>query len=182
MRNATDIAKQAKYTRMANGDLAVEGAAIIYKNFSGDPTAFNPAGGKRTFALVVPQNVADDLVEDGWNVKHRPPREEGDDDMYYTEVVVNLASQFPPKLCLIVCFGERKKMIELNEENVSELDKNFLSNVDLIIHPYAHGRANAAGATVKGYLKTLYATQEPISDFGGKYDQFYLDEDELPFQ
>ena len=185
MRNATEVAKEAKYTRLANGDLAVEGAAIIYKNFSGDPTTFNPSGGKRTFSLVVPQDIADSLVEEGWNVKHRSPREEGDDDMFYTEVVVNLNSQFPPKLHLITKFGERERIMELNEDNVSELDKNYLKVVDLVIHPYNHGRMNAAGATVKGYLKTLYATMEPASDFGGKYDRFYMGDDEpeeLPFQ
>ena len=181
MRNATDVAKEAKYTRLANGDLEVQGAAIIYKNFSGEPTQFNPSGGKRTFALVVPQDIADSLVADGWNVKHRPPREEGDDPMFYTEVVVNLNSMFPPNLHLVTVYGERANMIELNEDNISELDKNILVNVDVIIHPYNHGRINAAGATVKGYLKTLYATMEPPMDFGGKYERFYNANDEENF-
>lgn len=183
MRNATDIAKEAKYNRLANGDLAVEGAAVIYKNFGGEPTNFNPSGGKRTFALVLPQYMADSLVEEGWNVKHRPPREEGDEDMYYTEIVVNLNSMFPPKLHLVIRHGDRETMIDLDDVNITELDKNLLTNIDLIIHPYNHGRANAAGATVKGYLKTLYATMEPPMDFGGKYDRFYnASPEELPFE
>ena len=183
MRNATDIAKEAQYTRLANGDLEVRGAAIIYKNFSGEPTQFNPSGGKRTFALVVPQDIADKLVEDGWNVKHRPPREEGDDEMFYTEIVVNLNSQFPPKLHLVTRYGDRETKIDIDETNIDELDKNFLIDIDLIVHPYAHGRMNAAGATVKGYLKTLWATQEPPMEFGGKYDRFYtMDQEEFPFQ
>lgn len=179
MRNATDIAKEAKYNFMANGDLTVEGAAIIYKNFSGEPTQFNPSGGKRTFSLVVPQNIADELVNRGWNVKHRSPRDEGDDDMFYTEIVVNMGSMYPPKVALVFKYGDHANMKELDADSISELDKNILMDIDLIIHPYNHGRVNAAGATVKGYLKTFYATTEPPLDFGGKYAHFYNNEEEV---
>ena len=173
MRNATTVAKEAHYSKLSNGDLSVEGAAIIYKNFDGGPTKFNPAGGKRTFSLVVPQDIADQLVADGWNVKVRHSEDGPEDDMFYTEIVVNLESQYPPKLHLITRFAERESMIELDASNIKELDNNFLYNVDLIIHPFNHGRVNAAGATVKGYLKTLYATVEPSMDFGGKYNHLY---------
>lgn len=172
MSRATEIAKTARYTRRPNGDLSVEGAAIIYKNFSGRPTPINPAGGKRTFNLVVPKELADDLVSEGWNVKYRPPREEGDDDMFYTEIVVRMDSQYPPKMFLIFERADGSNMIQLNEETVHELDDNRLKNVDLIIHPFAHGRVNAAGSTVKGYLTALYATQDPMLDFDGKYERF----------
>ena len=173
MRNATKIAEQATYTFLANGDLSVEGAGIIYKNFSGEPTQVNPAGGKRTFGLVVTQEVADRLVEQGWNVKHKPPREEGDDELFYTEIVVNMDSMYPPKLNLVTVYGNKEAMIPLTADNVGELDRNILKDVDLVIHPYSHGRSNAAGSTVKGYLKTLYATQDNQIDFGGKYARFY---------
>ena len=63
-------------------------------------------------------------------------------------------------------------MTSLTADNVSLLDTSILTNIDLVIHPYAHGRTNAAGATVKGYLKTMYATTEPVVDFGGKYSRF----------
>ena len=173
MRNAMDVAREAKYTRLANGDWSIEGAAIIFKNFGGEPTQFNPNGGKRTFALVVPQDIADKLVEEGWNVKHRPPREEGDDDLFYTEIVVNLESTYPPRLHLVTRYSTRETMLDLDATTISELDKNVLFDVDIVVHPYVHGRANASGATVKGYLKTLYATMEPPMDFGGKYERFY---------
>ena len=171
--SAVDVANGANYSFLSNGDLVVEGGAIIYRNFSGQPTKFNPNGGKRTFALVMPQRVADELVDRGWNVKHRAPRDEEDDDMYWTEIVVNMESEFPPRISLITRYGEKENMTVLSQENVGLLDTSILTNVDLVIHPYAHGRMNAAGATVKGYLKTLYATTEPVVDFGGKYDRFY---------
>ena len=175
MRNAKEIAKEATYTRLANGDWAIEGASIIWKNFSGKPTDVNPAGGKRTFSLVLTKDVADALVEEGWRVKCRAPQDEGDDELLYTEIVVNMESQYPPKLHMLTRYGDRERLLELNSENISELDRNVLYDVDLVVHPYAHGRTNSAGTTIKGYLKTLYATQESPMDFGGKYARFYGD-------
>lgn len=182
MRNATNVAKEAKYVMLANGDLSVEGAAIIYKNFSGTATHFNPAGGKRTFSLVIPQDVADQLVANGWNIKVRRSEDSPEDDMYYTEIVVNLESMYPPKIYLITRFADRETMTELDKDSVNELDNNFLHDIDVIIHPFNHGRTNAAGATVKGYLKTLYATISPKMDFSGKYNRFFIPEDGLPLE
>lgn len=172
---ASDIAKEAKYTRLSNGDLEVEGAGIIFKNFSGAPTEFNPGGGKRTFALVLPRELADDLAEEGWNIRRRPARDEGDEDMFYTEIVVNMNSQFPPKLHLLFRHGDNEKLVLLSEDALVELDDNIITDVDVIIHPFSHGRANSAGSTVKGYLKSLYATQVPSVEFGGKYNRFYVE-------
>ena len=171
--SAVDVANGANYSFLNNGDLVVEGGAIIYRNFAGQPTKFNPQGGKRTFALVLTQPIADELVERGWNVKHRPPRDEEEDDMYWTEVVVNMDSEFPPRVNLVTRYGDKENMTPLYADNIGLLDTSILTNIDLVIHPYAHGRTNAAGATVKGYLKTLYATSEPVVDFGGKYNRFY---------
>lgn len=169
---ASDVAKEAKYARLSNGDLSVEGAGIIFKNFSGKPTDFNPVGGKRTFALVLPREIADDLVEEGWNVRRRPAKDEGDEDMLYTEIVVNMASQYPPKLHLLFRYGDSEKLVQLREEDLFELDENVLTDIDVVIHPFNHGRSNSAGSTVKGYLKTLYATQVPTVEFSGKYSQY----------
>lgn len=170
--SATDVANQAKYSFLNNGDLVVEGGAIIYKNFAGQPTRFNPAGGKRTFALVLSQDIADELVNRGWNVKHRPSNEDDENDLFWTDVVVNLDSEYPPRVNLLTRYGEKENMVRLDHESISILDNSILTDIDLVIHPYAHGRVNAAGATVKGYLKTMYATTEPVVDFGGKYDRF----------
>ncbi len=170
---ATDIAKEAKYTRLANGDLVVEGAAIIYKNFSGNPTRFKSDGGKPTFSLVVPQTIADELVADGWNVKEKPPVEEGDESVFYTEIVVNMNSTYPPRIHILTKSGNNEATVDITEDNLHELDKNALTDIVLTIHPYVHGRANAKGSTVKGYLKSMYATQYKVVDYCGQYEKYY---------
>ena len=74
-----EAARNSEFKRLVNGDLSVENAVIIWTNFEGRATKFNPNGGKRTFALVLTEEVAEMLREEGWNVKTREGRDEGDD-------------------------------------------------------------------------------------------------------
>ena len=64
----TDTAKRVyncNITRLVDGNLRVENAVIIFKNFGGQATQFNPTGGKRTFSVCLPKEWADILKEDG---------------------------------------------------------------------------------------------------------------------
>lgn len=150
-------------------DIIVENATIVYKNFSGDPTALNPDGGKRSFCLVLIPEVADILRADGWNVKFRAPRDESEEGFYYTQINVNVDSKFPPKIVLISTFNGNRVKRELHGNEVQRLDKLRLENIDVCIHPYEHGRPGPY--KVKGYLSEMAATQvEERSFFGGKYD------------
>lgn len=175
----------AVYTILKDGSLSVENARIIWTNFSGRPTKFNAAGGKRTFNLVLDRDTADTLAADGWNIREIEPRNEGDEPMYVTEITVGFG-QFPPKVYLID--GYTKRMQPLDEETIAQLDNIDIENVDVMVRPYNHGVANSRGTTVKGYVKSLYVTQDN-SDFNGKYAGYSvnrseaMDEDEeYPFR
>ena len=52
-------------------NLVIENCRITFKNFSGKETKFNPAG-RRNFAVVLDEDTAHKLSDDGWNVKIRP--------------------------------------------------------------------------------------------------------------
>ena len=67
---------ESKFELLINGNLNVERAAMIYKNFSGKPTKVNPAGGKRTFSLVLNEEYAERLFDQGWNVKVKEVRDQ----------------------------------------------------------------------------------------------------------
>ena len=41
------VNNESKFVLLNNGNLNVEHAAVIYKNFSGKPTKVNPAGARR---------------------------------------------------------------------------------------------------------------------------------------
>lgn len=163
-------ARNSEFKELVNGDLSVENAVIIWTNFEGRPTKFKPAGGQRTFVLVLSEKVADQLKEAGWNVKYREGREEGDDPLYYTEIVVNMESQFPPKVVLLTEFRGRKSANRLTASAVGQLDSLEIANVDLIIHPYEHDFSDVA--SIKGYAKAIYVTQGQDSYFGDKYEDY----------
>lgn len=164
----TDIAKkvnESNISRMVDGNLRIENAVVIFKNFTGAPTQFNPAGGKRTFSVCLTKEWADILIADGWNVRVRE-LEEGD-RIYHTEIVVNENSTYPPHLYMVIEFNGEKKLVMLKPDQYRKLDQDMIVNIDLEIHPFEHGRG-VAGAK-KGYLKNLWATLQPVNDFNGKY-------------
>ncbi len=182
---------ESKFELLINGNLNVEHAGMIYKNFTGKPTRVNPAGGKRTFALVLTEDYADRLHSQGWNIKVKEVRDqvvEGEQtltvswndylNMYkgsfdhaliYTECVVNENSEYPPKIYKVSEFNGDKTMALVPQDQWYRLDESELMNVDLVIHPYVHGRSIANPDAKKGYLKTMYAMAVPVNDFGGKY-------------
>ena len=178
-----ESARNSEFKKLINGDLSIEGAIIIWTNFEGRPTKFNPAGGKRTFVLVLTDTVAEELRNEGWNIKTREPREEGEDPLFFTEIVINMDSKFPPKVVLYSEFNGKKSANKLTSETIRQLDSINIANVDVIIHPYEHNFSSVAN--VKGYANALYITQAPDSNFGGKYAEYEMggvdSDDDIPF-
>ena len=187
---------ESKFELLVNGNLNIENAVMIYKNFTGKPTRVNPAGGKRTFSLVLNRDMAAQLFDMGWNIKVKEVRdqyEEGevtrtvgwqdfagglenefDHALIYTEVVVNENSEYPPKIYKVSEFNGEKSMALIPPDQWYRLDETELSNMDIVVHPYTHGRSVMNPDAKKGYLKTRYAMAVPISDFGGKYEGYVI--------
>jgi len=166
-------ARNSEFKRLINGDLSVENAVIIWTNFAGGPTKYVPNGGKRTFALVLPEDMAAKLKEEGWNVKSRPGRDDEEDILYFTEIVVNMESNYPPKIILYTEFRGKKSAHQLTARSVKQLDTIEIANVDLVIHPYEHDRSPGI-ATIKGYAKAVYVTQGEDAYFGSKYADYEM--------
>lgn len=182
---------ESKFEVLINGNLNVENAGMIYKNFSGNPTIVNPAGNKRTFSLVLTKDIAERLNDLGWNIKVKEVRDqqvegektrtvnfedwmsnyqnEFDHSLIYTEVVVNENSEYPPKIYKVSEFNGEKSMAIIPNDQLYRLDESELSNVDLVIHPYTHGRSIANPNAKKGYLKSMYVVAQPVNAIDGKY-------------
>ena len=146
---------------MAN-TLIMENAKIRFRNFTGRPDEFTREG-DRSFALVIDdEDLANKLKEDGWNVRMRMPKNDGEDPWYYLKVKVNFGG-FPPKIIEVTS----RNRVSLNEETVGILDSAELKSVDVEISPYHWEIGGRSGITA--YLKTMYATIEE-DPFAAKYD------------
>lgn len=137
-------------------NITIENAHIFYRNFSGAETQYNRAGERNFCVRIDNPEDAMRLREDGWNVKTKPARIEGDPDTYYLQVTVRF-DIYPPKVVLIT----RRKQQTLNEETIKNLDYAEIKNVDLIIRPrnwVTQEGTSYEKRGVKAYLKTMYVT------------------------
>lgn len=137
---------------MANvNNINIEGAMIIWKNFSGKRDKFNP--GKRGFSVVIDDTVmADELRQEGWNVKDRPLQEGADDSEQEWTLPVKLNMNRYTQVWLIV--GNHKTL--LDEDTVSQLDVVDIVNCDISIRPYEWEMNGRTGITA--YVDLMYVT------------------------
>ena len=117
--------------------LQIDDARICFRNFRGESGKFNKEG-DRNFALIIPdEEMAEALQNDsnqygaGWNVKIKPPREDGDEPFMYLSVKVKFNDRGPK-----IYLESGRNRVRLDEESVSMLDEIDILSVDLDIRPY----------------------------------------------
>lgn len=113
------------------GILQIDDAHIIYRNFAGAASKFNREG-DRNFSIVIPdQEMADALVNEGWNVKIKAPREDGDVPFMTLPVKVKFNDRGPN-----VYLQTGNRMNRLDEDSIACLDQIDIVSVDLDVRPY----------------------------------------------
>ena len=148
----------------ARGVVQIDEARIIYRNFAGAPSKFNREG-DRNFAVVIEdQDIAEALTEKGWNVKIKPPREEGDEPFMFLPVKVKFNDR-GPRVYLQNSLGGRNR-VTLDEDTVGILDNVDITNVDLDIRPYDWDVNGRTGRTA--YLQSMQVVQR-IDRFAARY-------------
>lgn len=141
--------------------LQIDDARIIYRNFAGRGDKYNREG-DRNFAVLIPdEKLADELVDRGWNVKIKPPREDGDTPFMFLPVKVKFNDRGPN---VYLKTGDVQN--RLDEESVSILDNIDIISVDLDIRPYDWSVNGKDGRTA--YLQAIRVTQD-VDRFADRY-------------
>lgn len=140
--------------------LNIENATLMYTNFSARPDDYHPEG-YRSFCVVLDEDTAADLKEEGWNVKYTNPKDPEVAPVPYIQVAVRF-DRIPPTILQVSSEGK----VYLDENTVGELDWADISTVDVVISGSSWSVRGASG--IKAYLKKMYVTLED-DPFAAKY-------------
>lgn len=141
--------------------LEIEDARIIYRNFSGAASKFNREG-DRNFAVIIPnQELADELIEAGWTVKIKPPRDEFEDPFIFLPVKVKFNGRGPA--AYVESGGS---VTRLNEDTIDMLDDIDIASVDMDLRPFDWEVGGKTGRSA--YLHAINVVQN-IDRFGARY-------------
>lgn len=151
-----------RVTFAPRGILQIDDARLVYRNFSGAGSKFNREGDRNFSVIIEDRELADQLIEEGWNVKIRPPRDEDEQPFMHLPVKIKFNDRGP---AVYLITGGRKN--ELDEESIGCLDDIDILGVDLDIRPYNWEVNGKTGRTA--YLQAIHVTQE-VDRFAMRYE------------
>lgn len=166
---------------MALGNVTIEGAQLVLRNFSGKPGDFNAEGDRNT-GVILPEDLAQAMIEDGWPVKQFRPREEGDEGSYWIPVSVKYRDKMgemvarPPRVVMITPTKRGVNRTNLGEKEVEVLDYVNVKTADIIIRPYEYTVSGRSG--VKAYAQSLFVTVE-LDELELKYSDIPMNGSEV---
>ena len=139
-------------------NIIIEDAKIIFRNFSGEGSKFNREGDRNFSVLIDDQDIADALIEQGWNVKIKPARDEDDIPFMHLPVKIKFNDRGPR-----VYLKSGSAKVRLDEESIGCVDNVDIISVDLDIRPYDWVVQEGTPDERRGrsaYLQSMCVTQE----------------------
>ena len=109
--------------------------------------------------MVIPdEDLAMRLKDEGWNVKIKDPRDEGDSPFMYLPVKIKFDDRGP-----IFHLRTGRNQIKLDEESISCLDRIDILAADMDLRPYDWDVNGKTGRTA--YLQSIRVTQRILDRF-----------------
>lgn len=139
------------------GKLIIPDAKILlgkFRNFSGKKTDYNREGYRNFNVLIEDSELAEELFDEGWNIKILAPRDESEEPKHFLPVAVSYKIR-PPRILL----HTKRNTTELDEESVGSLDYAEILSCDMVIRPNRWDLKNG-NKGVKAYLESMHVTLE----------------------
>lgn len=143
----------------------LEDVRVLFRNFSGEEGQYNRKG-DRNFAVALPEDKAEEMLQEGWNVKRLKPREGEDFGTAYVSVAINYSNR-PPMIYLVTRRMGKDIKILMPEDQLDALDWIDIAYADVTLNPFQWEVNGNSG--VKAYLKSLVVIQE-VDELLSKYD------------
>ena len=153
---------------MAKELITIENTKLILRNFAGKSDQYTPEG-RRSFGVLIEQDMANELEEEGIPVRYLKPRHDEDVPIPWVKVKVNLDRENPPKIFT----AKRDKdgtIIDktlLNAATVSILDYADIEEAGMQLSVYKWSMGGKVGKTL--YLQTLVCFLDE-NDFMSRYE------------
>jgi hypothetical protein len=151
----TKVSVGETFGKQKLGNLTLEDAKFFGRpNFSGEEDRFKDS--RRKFTVLIPNEVADQLRDIGWNVKTTIPTPEevadGREPLSHLKVMVDTGSD------IWVLMGEDRE--KLNERTMGVLDRSRIQSMDMEIRAWEYDPEEQPGQ-FSARLVTLVATIQP---------------------
>lgn len=143
--------------------LQIDDARIIHRNFAGAGNMYNREGDRNFSVVIETRELADELIERGWNVKIKESSDPGEVPLMYLPVKVKYFDDRGPSAYL----KSGNAVTKLDENTIHRLDKVSVLSADLDIRPYDWGPINGKYGR-SAYLDSIDVTQK-VDRFAERY-------------
>lgn len=152
------------------------GARLAWRDFAGAQY------GNQCFGLIIDDlEFGDQLAAKNWNVKLRPPREEGDPAIYTLPVTIKWRNRDGSPARPVPKVGTKSdgRMTMYTEQTTSTIDGLRLDDITIKIEPYAGWDRNDPEKKA-AHCETFYATVV-IDELDRKWLSEAVQDETLPF-
>lgn len=133
---------------------------ITHKNFAGEGTPYNRKGDRNFSVVIDDQEIADALINEGFNVKIKE-YDDSNDPFMFLKVNVKFNARGPA-----VYLKTGDNVNRLNEDTIACLDDIDIETIDLDIRAYDWDVNGRTGRTA--YLQSILVTQR-IDRFAARW-------------